>query len=155
MAENIIPNTPIEIQDLDILDNVINNIGIQTSYGTWASDNIKIDNKDIVLEFVLLISLNYSNKQKEYDFLMNSDLERINFKKNLIKQISNNENLKINIINILIEFLKNKQLILENRNFDIQFNLTEEGIIVKCKINTDNDLKKKITVIYTYFAIIS
>ena len=81
MAENIIPNTPVEMQDLDMLDNVINNIGIQTSYGTWASDNIKVDNKDIVLEFVLLVSLNYSNKQEEYDFLMNSDLERINFKK--------------------------------------------------------------------------
>ena len=149
MAENIIPNTPVEMQDLDMLDNVINNIGIQTSYGTWASDNIKIDNKDIVLEFVLLISLNYSNKQEEYDFLMNSDLERLNFKKNLIKQISNNENLKINIVNILIEFLKNKELVLENRNFDIEFNLTEEGINVKCKINTDNDLKKKKLQLYT------
>ena len=79
MAENITPDMPIEMQDLDILDNVINNIGIQTSYGTWASDNIKVNQKDIVLDFILLVSLNYSSKQEEYDFLMNSDLERINF----------------------------------------------------------------------------
>ena len=135
-------DTSIGIQNLDALDSVINNIGIQTSYGTWASDNIEQNNKDIILEFILLVSLNYSNKQSEYDFLMNSDLERINFKKNLIKQISNNDNLKNNIIDLLIEFLKNKGLILENRNFDISFNMIEEGINVKCKINTNDDLKK-------------
>ena len=149
MAENITPDMPIEMQDLDILDNVINNIGIQTSYGTWASDNIKVNQKDIVLDFILLVSLNYSSKQEEYDFLMNSDLERINFKKKLIKQISNNDNLKNDIINLLIEFLKNKELILENRNFDLSFNMTEEGINVKCKINTDNDLKKNKLQIYS------
>ena len=66
MDENIMSDTPIGIQNLDILDNVINNIGIQTSYGTRASDNIKKNDKDIILEFILLVSLNYSNKQSEY-----------------------------------------------------------------------------------------
>ena len=56
---------------------------------------------------------------------------------------------KNDIINLLIEFLKNKELILENRNFDLSFNMTDEGINVKCKINTDNDLKKNKLQIYS------
>lgn len=113
----------LNIKDLNVIDNVLYNIGTLTSYGTWNSNSIVTKKDDIILEFILLISLNYSNKQNEYDFLMNSDIERINFKKELIKQLSENTELKDIIKNVLIEFLNHKQLILTPSNLEISFNI--------------------------------
>ena len=143
MSEKISSNKLLNIENLNILNNTLNNIINSTSYGTWETNNTKVNNKDIILNFILLVSLNFDRKPNDYNILINSDIEKIRFKKDVIKNISNNTDFKDTIINLLINFLSNKQLILEKENFNILFSILNEGINVKCIINIDNNNKKQ------------
>lgn len=132
------------LDDFNNLNKIINNISIISSYGKWTSNNDKKENNIIKFDFILLVSLNYSNKQSEYDFLISSSLERNNFKKQLINNISKNEYFKKSIKEVIINYLKKKNINLNNNtNIEINFNNIIDGINVNCIINLLNNLENK------------